>query len=106
MIKRVQNNGMRLKKIHPLAYSDFRLCSLFLWVISRQFSPMRETTEFQVKKEVLIKVGDRVLIDDQEWKVAEIIDNTVTLYREGVGGMSHTIHMPVEEAETLLPEQA
>ena len=66
---------------------------------------MRETTEFQVKKEVLIKIGDRVLIDDQEWKVAEIIDDTVTLYREGVGGMSHTIHMPVEAAETPLPEQ-
>ena len=56
--------------------------------------------------DISVQVGDRIILDDQEWKVAEIIDDTVTLYREGVGGMSHTIHMPVEEAETLLPEQA
>ena len=105
MIKRVQNNGMRLKKIRPLAYSDFRLCSLFLWVISRQFSPMRETTEFQVKKEVLIKIGDRVLIDDQEWKVAEIISDTVVLYRESISGKSQTIQEPVEVIKSHLQEQ-
>ena len=88
-------------KFRLLAYSDFHLCSLFLWVIFRQFSLMRETTEFQVKKEVLIKVGDRVFIDDIEWKVAEFIDDTVTLYREGVGGDSHTIHKTRKKVEHL-----
>ena len=52
---------------------------------------MRKTREFQVKKEVLIKIGERVFIDDVEWKAAEVIDDIVTLYREAVGGESHTI---------------
>ncbi len=67
---------------------------------------MRDTAEFQAQKELLIKIGDRILIDDQEWKVAEITDDEVTLYREGVGGLSHTIHMPVKDVESLLPEHA
>ena len=46
---------------------------------------MRKTREFQVKKEVLIKIGERVFIDDVEWKAAEVIDDIVTLYREGIG---------------------
>jgi len=31
---------------------------------------MRKSREFQVKKEVLIKIGKRVFIDDVEWKLA------------------------------------
>lgn len=101
-----QFEAVRLKKFSHLAYLDFYLLPLFIWVILRQFLPMRDTKEFKIKKDVLIKIGDRILIDDEEWKVAEIINNTVTLYREGVGGMSHTIQMPVEEAKSLLPEHA
>ena len=63
---------------------------------------MRKITKFQVKKEVLIKVGERVFIDDVEWKVAEVIDDIVTLYREAVGGESHTIQKTIEEVNSLL----
>jgi len=66
---------------------------------------MRKTREFQVKKEVLIKIGERVFIDDVEWKAAEVIDDIVTLYREGVGGESHTIHKTVKEVKTLVSEK-
>tara|TARA_B110000467_G_C18234561_1_gene430753 strand:+ start:778 stop:981 length:204 start_codon:yes stop_codon:yes gene_type:complete len=67
---------------------------------------MRKTREFQVKKEVLIKIGERVFIDDVEWKAAEVIDNIVTLYREGIGGESHTIQKTVNEVKTLVFEKA
>jgi len=66
---------------------------------------MRKTREFQVKKEVLIKIGERVFIDDVEWKAAEVIDDIVTLYREGVGGESHTIHKTVKEVKTFVSEK-
>ena len=66
---------------------------------------MRKTREFQVKKEVLIKIGERVFIDDVEWKAAEVIDNIVTLYREGIGGESHTIQKTVNEVKTLVSEK-
>ena len=67
---------------------------------------MKKTREFQVKKEVLIKIGERVFIDDVEWKAAEVIDNIVTLYREGIGGESHTIQKTVNEVKTLVFEKA
>jgi hypothetical protein len=67
---------------------------------------MRKTREFQVKKEVLIKIGERVFIDDVEWKAAEVINNIVTLYREGIGGESHTIQKTVNEVKTLVFEKA
>tara|TARA_B110000881_G_scaffold53631_1_gene45579 strand:- start:837 stop:1040 length:204 start_codon:yes stop_codon:yes gene_type:complete len=66
---------------------------------------MRKTREFQVKKEVLIKIGERVFIDDVEWKAAEVIDDIVTLYREGIGGESHTIQKTVNEVKTLVFEK-
>jgi len=67
---------------------------------------MRKTREFLVKKEVLIKIGERVFIDDVEWKAAEVIDDIVTLYREGIGGESHTIQKTVNEVKTLVFEKA
>ena len=66
---------------------------------------MRKNKEFQVKKEVLIKIGERVFIDDVEWKAAEVIDDIVTLYREGIGGESHTIQKTVNEVKTLVSEK-
>ena len=66
---------------------------------------MRKTREFQVKKEVLIKIGERVFIDDVEWKVAEVINDIVTLHREGIGGESHTIQKTVKEVKTLVSEK-
>jgi len=66
---------------------------------------MRKNREFQVKKEVLIKIGERVFIDDVEWKAAEVIDDIVTLYQEGIGGESHTIQKTVKEVKTLVSEK-
>ena len=66
---------------------------------------MRKTREFQVKKEVLIKIGERVFIDDVEWKAAEVIDDIVTLYQDGVGGESHTIQKTVKEVKTLVSKK-
>ena len=66
---------------------------------------MRKTREFQVKKEVLIKIGERVFIDDVEWKAAEVINDIVTLYREGIGGESHAIQKTVKEFKTLVSEK-
>ena len=66
---------------------------------------MRKNKEFQVKKEVLIKIGERVFIDDVEWKAAEVIDDIVTLYREGIGGESLTIQKTVKEVKTLVSEK-
>ena len=66
---------------------------------------MRKIPKFQVKKEVIIKLGERVFIDDVEWKVAEVIDDIVILYREGIGGESHTIHKTVKEVKSLLLEK-
>ena len=66
---------------------------------------MRKTREFQVKKEVLIKIGERDFIDDIEWKAAEEIDDIVTLYREGIGGESHTIQKTVKEVKTLVSKK-
>ena len=54
---------------------------------------MRKTREFQVKKEVLVKIGEQVF------------DDIVTLYREGVGGESHTIQKTVKEVKTLVSEK-
>ena len=69
-------------------------------------SIMRKITKFQVKKEVLIKVGERVFIDDIEWKVAEVIDDIATLYREAIGGESHTIQKTIKEVKSLLLKKA
>ena len=66
---------------------------------------MRKNREFQVKKEVLIKIGERVFIDDVEWKAAEVINDLVTLYRESIGGESHTIQKTVKEVKTLVSKK-
>lgn len=55
---------------------------------------MKETTK--------VKIGDRVIIDDKEWKVAEIHQNDVTLYREGIDGISHTLHKSINEIELMI----
>ncbi len=54
-----------------------------------------------MKETSIIQIGDRILIDDVEWKVAEIQDGEVTLYHEGVGGMSHTIRKKITEIKAL-----
>ena len=55
--------------------------------------------------DISVQVGDRIIFDDQEWKVAEIISDTVVLYRESVSGKSQTIQEPVEVIKSHLQEQ-
>ena len=54
---------------------------------------------------ISVQVGDRIILDDQEWKVAEIISDTVVLYRESVSGKSQTIQEPVDVIKSHLQEQ-
>ena len=46
--------------------------------------------------DITVQVGDRIVLDDQEWKVGEIISDTVVLYRENVSGKSQTMQEPVD----------
>ena len=55
--------------------------------------------------DISVQVGDRIILDDQEWKVAEIISDTVVLYRESVNGKSQTMQEPVEVIKSHLQEQ-
>ena len=55
--------------------------------------------------DISIHVGDRIILNDQEWKVAEIISDTVVLYRESVSGKSQTIQEPVGVIKSHLQEQ-
>ena len=55
--------------------------------------------------DISAQAGDRIILDDQEWKVAEIISDTVVLYRESVSGKSQTIQEPVEVIKSHLQEQ-
>ena len=55
--------------------------------------------------DISVQVGDRIILDDQEWKVAEIISDTVVLYRESVSGKSQTKQKPVDVIKSHLQEQ-
>ena len=54
---------------------------------------------------ISVKVGDQIILDDQGWKVAEVISDTVVLYRESVSGKSQTIQEPVDVIKSHLQEQ-
>ena len=55
--------------------------------------------------DISVQVGDQIILDEQEWKVAEIISDTVVLYRESVSGKSQTMQEPVEVIKSQLQEQ-
>ena len=55
--------------------------------------------------DITVQVGDRIILNDQEWKVAEIISDTVVLYKENVSGNSQTIREPVDVIKSHLQEQ-
>ena len=60
--------------------------------------PKNNNSEMKLK----VRIGDRIIIEDLEWKVAVIKDEIVTLYREGVGGNSHTIIKSLIDIESIL----
>lgn len=55
--------------------------------------------------DITVQVGDQIILDDQGWKVAEIISDTVVLYRESVSGKSQTMQKPVDVIKSHLQEQ-
>ena len=55
--------------------------------------------------DISVQIGDRIIFDDREWKVTEIISDTVVLYRESVSGKSQTMQEPVEVIKSHLQEQ-
>ncbi len=99
---RVQNKGVRLKKFRLLVYSEFHDLLLFFLVILYEFQAMEEAINIRTKQDKLIRIGERVCIDDQEWKIAEIKNDSITLYPEGVDGKSNTTRQTVEQVKTLL----
>ena len=55
--------------------------------------------------DISVHISDRIILDDQEYKVAEIISDTVVLYRENVSGKSQTIQKPADVIKSHLQEQ-
>ena len=55
--------------------------------------------------DISVQVGDRIILDDLEWKVADIISDTVVLYREIVSGKSQTMEQSVEVIKSHFQEQ-
>ena len=55
--------------------------------------------------DISVQIGDLIIFDDREWKVAEIISDTVVLYRESVSGKSQTMQELVEVIKSHLQEQ-
>ena len=53
----------------------------------------------------IVKVGDRVIIDNMEWKIAEIKGHMIILYHEDVDGSGQTILKSVAEVKNLLSSQ-
>jgi len=50
------------------------------------------------------EIDELILIENVEWRVSEIIDGKYTLYREGVGGSSHTLELAQEELDKKIAE--
>ena len=53
----------------------------------------------------IVKVGDRVIIDNMAWKIAEIKGHMIILYHEDVDGSGQTILKSVAEVKNLLSSQ-
>ena len=53
----------------------------------------------------IVKVGDRVIIDNMEGKIAEIKGHMIILYHEDVDGSGQTILKSVAEVKNLLSSQ-
>ena len=66
---------------------------------------MMEPKNNNIEMKSKVRIGDRIILEDLEWKVAEIKDEIVTLYREGVGGNSHTIKKSLMDIESILVQQ-
>ena len=73
-----------------------------LWASLRvMLEPENNNSEMKSK----VRIGDWIILEDLEWKIAEITDEIVTLYREGVSGNSHTIKKSLIDIESILKQQ-
>ena len=54
------------------------------------------------KNPYLFQVGDRIFYKEHDWKVAEIEENFVTLYRDSVDGHSETEKISIKELQEAL----
>ena len=70
-----------------------------------QVTAMNNMKKNYSDSDISVQVGDRIIFDDREWKVAEIISDTVVLYRESVSGKSQTMQEPVDVIKSHLQEQ-
>ena len=70
-----------------------------------QVTAMNNMKKNYSDSDISVQIGDRIIFDDREWKVAEIISDTVVLYRESVSGKSQTMQEPVEVIKSHLQEQ-
>jgi len=70
-----------------------------------QVTAMNNMKKNYSDSDISVQIGDRIIFDDREWKVAEIISDTVVLYRESVSGKSQTMQEPVDVIKSHLQEQ-
>ena len=70
-----------------------------------QVTAMNNMKKNYSDSDISVQIGDRIIFDDREWKVAEINSDTVVLYRESVSGKSQTMQEPVEVIKSHLQEQ-
>tara|TARA_Y100000031_G_scaffold103047_1_gene112989 strand:- start:185 stop:376 length:192 start_codon:yes stop_codon:yes gene_type:complete len=50
----------------------------------------------------IFQIGDRVFYKEYDWKVAEIRENYITLYRESIDGQSKTEKISIKELQEAL----
>ena len=55
-----------------------------------------------INNQDLFHVGDSIFYKEHDWKVAEIEENYVTLYRDSVDGHSETKKISIKELQEAL----
>ncbi len=59
----------------------------------------------QILKKYELEIGDVLVIDHHEWRIAEVDDNKIILYREGIDGSSRIEELNEAELVAILKEQ-
>ena len=50
----------------------------------------------------LFQVGDRVFYKEHDWKIAEIQESCITLYRDSIDGQSKTEKISIKDLQEAL----
>ena len=97
---------VEIKEKYRLQTNSIFSSVLVLFIqLSASLMAMIELKNNNRKMKSKVRIGDRIILEGLEWKVAEIKDEIVTLYREGVGGNSHTIKKVLMNIESILKQQ-